>query len=133
VSGGRAWPFFVETIWLIRQNSTARTAAHTEKITSWRTFAINSHPVDRTVHNQTISPETITTIDDKRLAEGLSDFQYEDLMANIGLMDELREFDVVQARLEGEYGVPTRLEPLPHGEARFAEGLEKVVDALPWE
>ena len=53
----------------------------------------------------------------------------EPILAVVGVL----QFDVVQARLEGEYGVPTRLEPLPHGEARFVEGPEDVVDALPWE
>jgi peptide chain release factor 3 len=52
------------------------------------------HLFDRTVHNQTISPETVTTMDDPRIAEGLSDFQFEDLRVNVGLMDELRTFDV---------------------------------------
>lgn len=49
---------------------------------------------DRTVHNQSISPETITALDDPRIVEGLNSFQYDDLMVNIGLMDELRAFDL---------------------------------------
>ncbi|MFW5940446.1 MAG: peptide chain release factor 3 [Chloroflexota bacterium] len=48
---------------------------------------------DRTVHNQTISPESITTMDDPRIEDGLSSMQYEDLIVNIGLLDELRAFD----------------------------------------
>ncbi len=49
---------------------------------------------DRTVRNQTISPETITTLDDPRIEERLNDYQFEDLHTNIGLLDELElEFD----------------------------------------
>ena len=51
------------------------------------------HLFDRTAHNQTISPETITTLDDPRLRAGLSDLHFEDLHVNIGLLDELAEFD----------------------------------------
>ncbi|MDX1416897.1 MAG: peptide chain release factor 3 [Candidatus Promineifilaceae bacterium] len=47
------------------------------------------HLYDRTVHNQTISPETITTLDDPRIAERLNDYQLEDLETNIALLDEL--------------------------------------------
>lgn len=50
------------------------------------------HLFDRTVHNQTVSPETITTLDDPRIEQGLNTFQLDDLMTNIGLLDELREF-----------------------------------------
>ncbi len=52
------------------------------------------HLFDRTVHNQTVSPETITTIDDPRISQGLGSVQLDDLMVNIGLLDELREFDL---------------------------------------
>ncbi len=48
---------------------------------------------DRTVHNQTMSPEYVTTINDPRIKERLGDVEYEDLMLNIGLMDELAAFD----------------------------------------
>ncbi|MDX1663177.1 MAG: peptide chain release factor 3 [Candidatus Promineifilaceae bacterium] len=51
------------------------------------------HLYDRTVHNQTISPEYITTLDDARIEERLNEFQFEDLHVNIGLLDELRAFD----------------------------------------
>ena len=51
------------------------------------------HLYDRATRNQTISPEYITTMDDPRIRAGLSDAQYEDLLLNIGLMDELAEFD----------------------------------------
>lgn len=48
---------------------------------------------DRTVKNQTISPEYMTTIDDPRIEEGLSNFQFDDLHTNIMLLDELASFD----------------------------------------
>ncbi len=51
------------------------------------------HLFDRTVHNQTISPETITTLADPRLEAGLSNHQYEDFQTNIALLDELALFD----------------------------------------
>lgn len=44
---------------------------------------------DRTTHNQTISPETITTLDDPRIADTLSEMQLEDLHVNVALLDEL--------------------------------------------
>ena len=49
---------------------------------------------DRTVHNQTIAPETITTLDDPRIAAGLSSLQLDDLHTSIGLLDELAKFDL---------------------------------------
>ncbi len=51
------------------------------------------HLYDRTAHNQTISPEYITNLDDPRIEATLSDFQFEDLHINIALLDELAEFD----------------------------------------
>lgn len=51
------------------------------------------HLYDRTVRNQTIAPETITTLDDPRLAAGLSTVQWEDFQTNIGLLDELAAFE----------------------------------------
>jgi peptide chain release factor 3 len=51
------------------------------------------HLYDRTAHNQTISPEYITDMDDPRIEAGLSDMQYEDWYLNIGLLDELAAFD----------------------------------------
>lgn len=48
---------------------------------------------DRTVHNQTISPETITTLDDPRIRQKLNDTQWDDLQVNIGLLDELATFE----------------------------------------
>ncbi|MCP4416047.1 MAG: peptide chain release factor 3 [Chloroflexi bacterium] len=59
------------------------------------------HLYDRTAHNQTISPEYITTLDDPRIEVGISDFQFEELHLNIGLLDELAEYDH-EAFLRGE-------------------------------
>lgn len=47
------------------------------------------HLYDRTVRNQTISPETITTLDDPRIRAALSDVQFEELHSNIALLDEM--------------------------------------------
>ena len=52
------------------------------------------HLFDRTVRNQTMSPETITTLDDPRIEAGLSADQFEDLQLNIGLLDEMPAFDI---------------------------------------
>ncbi|MFN2136894.1 MAG: peptide chain release factor 3 [Candidatus Promineifilaceae bacterium] len=52
------------------------------------------HLYDRTVRNQTISPETITTLDDPRIRERLGALDYEELLTNIALLDELElDFD----------------------------------------
>jgi peptide chain release factor 3 len=51
------------------------------------------HLFDRTVRNQTMSPETITTLDDPRIEAGLSMYQFDDFHVNIALLDELAEFD----------------------------------------
>lgn len=61
----------------------------------------NVYLYDRTVHNQTISPETITTLDDPRIEETLSEMQFEDLHLNIGLLDELATFNE-EALLSGK-------------------------------
>jgi len=42
------------------------------------------------------------------------------------------QFEVVQARLEAEYGVTTVLEALPYKLARWLEGPEEVLENLPW-
>jgi peptide chain release factor 3 len=47
------------------------------------------HLYDRTVRNQTISPETITTLDDPRIRARLGEEDYEELRTNIALLDEL--------------------------------------------
>lgn len=51
------------------------------------------HLFDRTAHNQTISPEYITSLDDPRIEAGLSSSQFEELHLNIGLLDELAAYD----------------------------------------
>jgi peptide chain release factor 3 len=52
------------------------------------------HLYDRTVRNQTISPETITSLDDPRIVAKLGDADFEELQTNIALLDELElEFD----------------------------------------
>ncbi len=56
------------------------------------------HLFDRTTRNQTISPETITTLDDPRIRRGLSDSRLEDLLTNIGLLNELAAFDLAQVQ-----------------------------------
>ncbi len=58
------------------------------------------HLYDRTIHNQTISPETITTFDDPRIEAGLSASQYEDVELNIGLLDEMATFDSAKVMRE---------------------------------
>lgn len=52
------------------------------------------HLYDRTVHNETISPESITTLDDPRIEAGLSQTQYHEMHENVKLLDALAlEFD----------------------------------------
>ena len=52
------------------------------------------HLYDRTVHNQTISPEYITSIEDPIIEETLSDYQFEELHLNLGLIEEMgMDFD----------------------------------------
>lgn len=48
---------------------------------------------DRTARNQTISPETITTIDDPRIEDTLTSDQFIDFSENVMLLDELAAFD----------------------------------------
>ena len=48
---------------------------------------------DRTVRNQTMSPETVTTLDDPIIPAGLSEFQLDDFVTNVALLDELATFD----------------------------------------
>jgi len=54
-------------------------------------------------------------------------FKREPILAVVGML----QFDVVQARLESEYNVPTRLEPLSYQMARWVHGPEDVVENLP--
>ncbi len=42
------------------------------------------------------------------------------------------QFDVVQARLEAEYGVSTKLEPLTYRLARWLDGPGEAIERLPW-
>ncbi len=54
-------------------------------------------------------------------------FKREPILAVVGPL----QFDVVQARLEMEYSVPTQLERLPHTLVRWVEGSETAVSNLP--
>jgi peptide chain release factor 3 len=54
-------------------------------------------------------------------------FKREPILAVVGQL----QFDVVQARLEMEYNVPTVIERLPHTLARWVEGTEKAFSDLP--
>jgi peptide chain release factor 3 len=54
-------------------------------------------------------------------------FKREPILAVVGQL----QFDVVQARLEMEYNVPTELERLPHTLARWVEGPHEAVNNLP--
>ena len=54
-------------------------------------------------------------------------FKREPVLAVVGKL----QFDVVQARLEMEYSVPTELEPLPFALARWIEGPDTVIKSLP--
>jgi peptide chain release factor 3 len=54
-------------------------------------------------------------------------FKREPILAVVGQL----QFDVVQARLEMEYNVPTELEHLQHSTVRWVEGSEKAIASLP--
>ncbi len=54
-------------------------------------------------------------------------FKREPILAVVGQL----QFDVVQARLQAEYDVPTHLERLPHILARWVQGPEQAVENLP--
>jgi peptide chain release factor 3 len=54
-------------------------------------------------------------------------FRREPILAVVGQL----QFDVVQARLEMEYGVPTRLKRLPHNIARRVRGPAEALKNLP--
>ncbi len=56
---------------------------------------------DRTVRNQTIAPETMTTLDDPRIEQTLNAHQFDDMHTNIALIDELAQYDE-EAFLAGE-------------------------------
>ena len=50
------------------------------------------------------------------------------ILAVVGIL----QYEVVEARLEGEYNVKTRREMLPHQLARLVDGPEDQIEALPW-
>jgi peptide chain release factor 3 len=50
------------------------------------------------------------------------------ILAVVGVL----QFEVVQARLEDEYNVKTRLELLPHSLSRTMEGPAEEIEKLPW-
>jgi peptide chain release factor 3 len=54
-------------------------------------------------------------------------FKREPILAVVGQL----QFDVVRARLEMEYSVPTELEPLSYAVARWVEGPEDVISSVP--
>ncbi len=54
-------------------------------------------------------------------------FRREPILAVVGQL----QFDVVQARLENEYNVPTGLERLPYSMARLLTGPEDIIQKLP--
>jgi peptide chain release factor 3 len=54
-------------------------------------------------------------------------FKREPILAVVGQL----QFDVVRARLEMEYSVPTELEPLSHTLARWVEGPEAIIKSIP--
>lgn len=49
------------------------------------------------------------------------------ILAVVGVL----QFEVLQARLQDEYNVPTRLSPLPHQVIRWLEGPEEQINQLP--
>jgi peptide chain release factor 3 len=52
----------------------------------------------------------------------------EPILAVVGIL----QFEVVQAGLESEYNVKTRLNMLPHTLCRLVQGPAAQIDALPW-
>ena len=52
----------------------------------------------------------------------------EPILAVVGVL----QFDVALARLDTEYGVKSRLQPLPHTLCRLLSGPQAQIDALPW-
>ncbi len=79
------------------------------------------HLYDRTVRNQTISPETITGLNDPRIASGLNSFQLDDLHTNIALLDELAMFDHDAFRRGGQT-------PVYFGSAQTNFGVQLFLD-----
>ncbi|HUN23641.1 MAG TPA: peptide chain release factor 3 [Anaerolineales bacterium] len=58
----------------------------------------------------------------------LDSVQRDPILAVVGML----QFDVVQARLDGEYNVPTTIEPLSYKVSRWLEGEESEIEKLPW-
>jgi peptide chain release factor 3 len=56
----------------------------------------------------------------------LNTFKREPILAVVGEL----QFDVVQARMQAEYHVPTRLERLPHSLACWIEGPERIAEGI---
>jgi peptide chain release factor 3 len=56
----------------------------------------------------------------------LNAFKREPILAVVGEL----QFDVVQARLQAEYNVPTRLERLLHSLVRWVEGPERIAETI---
>ncbi|MCP4427816.1 MAG: peptide chain release factor 3 [Chloroflexi bacterium] len=80
------------------------------------------HLYDRTVHNQTISPETITTLDDPRIEAALSDFQFEELHVNIELLNEM------EMSFEPEKFLTGKQTPVYFGSALTNFGVQLFLD-----
>lgn len=55
-------------------------------------------------------------------------FRRDPILAVVGVL----QFEVVQARLEDEYNVKTKLEMLPHSLSRWVLGEPDEIDKLPW-
>ncbi len=53
----------------------------------------------------------------------------EPIISVVGIL----QFEVMQARLENEYNVATRLNMLPHSLCRIVEGPDDLIEALPWQ
>ena len=79
----------------------------------------------------------------KQFTKGLEQLQTEGAMQVLYDADSMRrdpilavvgvlQFEVVQARLEDEYRVKTKLEGLPHQLSRWVEGPEEQIEQLPW-
>ncbi|RLT50994.1 MAG: peptide chain release factor 3 [Chloroflexi bacterium] len=79
----------------------------------------------------------------KQFQRGLAQLESEGAMQVLYETDSLRrapilavvgmlQLDVVCARLEEEYGVPTTLEPCDYTLARWLVGTEAAIDELPW-
>lgn len=79
----------------------------------------------------------------KQFRKGLQQLENEGVIQVLYAQDAMRrepilaavgdlQFDVVQARLEGEYGVQTAVTPLPHSQARWVAGDRDQLEAVRW-